>query len=240
LSQHYFDEVMLTYEDMVESAGYKDFSEVPLDLATLYSAADSHQTFKLYGVLAKKLEEEKLTKLFTMLEQPLTQVLFEMEARGIHFDASVLKELDVQVSLQLAQLEDAIALYADKKSGEINLNSPRQIERLLFTTLGLPPQKKRSKGTGYSTDQEVLQALTDKHPVPGLLLSYRELFKLKSTYIDALPTFVNPKTGKTYPFLGLGLKYGRRLSLNLGTCSCRLIIRRLNCVYLPICPGIQC
>jgi DNA polymerase-1 len=198
LSLHYFDEAMLNYEDMVESAGYKDFSEVPLDRATLYSAADSHQTFKLYHLLAKKLEEEKLAKLFTTLEQPLTQVLFAMEAEGIHFDTSALKELDVQVSIQLAQLEDAIALYADKNRGEINLNSPRQIERLLFTTLGLPPQKKSSKGSGYSTDQEVLRALIDKHPVPGLLLSYRELFKLKSTYIDSLPTFVNPKTGKIH------------------------------------------
>lgn len=215
LSQHYFDEAMLNYEDMVESAGYKDFSEVPLDRATLYSAADSHQTLKLYYVLTKKLEEEKLAKLFTTLEQPLTQILFAMEAAGITFDASGLKELDVLVSIKLAELEDAIALYADKKRGEINLNSPRQIERLLFTTLGLPPQKKSSKGSGYSTDQEVLQALVDKHPVPGLLLSYRELFKLKSTYIDALPTFVNPQTGKIHTtFSQIAVATGRLSSFD--------------------------
>lgn len=195
LSSHYFNEDMLTFDDVVKAGGYKDFSYVPLDVATWYSGADAHQTFKLYVLLTKKLAEEKLTKLFELVEQPLTQVLYSMEAEGIAFDVSALKQLDERVSAELIKLEEAILLYADKKRGEINLNSPRQIEHLLFTVLGLPPQKKSGKGTGYSTDQEVLQILADQHPVPGLLLSYRELYKLKSTYIDALPTYVNPTTG---------------------------------------------
>ena len=81
---------------------------------------------------------------------------------------------------------------------ELNLNSPKQVEQLLFVKLQLPPQKKSAKGTGYSTDQEVLQALSPLHPVPGLISKYREFAKLKSTYIDALPEYINPHTNRIH------------------------------------------
>lgn len=106
-----------------------------------------------------------------------------------------LHALNVRVTQEIKSLEAQILMLAGEKQQLINLNSPRQIEQLLFVELGLPPQKKSAKGTSYSTDSEVLEALSALHPVPGLILKYRELFKLKSTYIDALPTYINPKTG---------------------------------------------
>ena len=177
LSEYYFDEPMLSYEEVVKNNKYKNFSYVPLELATTYAASDAHQTLRLVPLLEKELKHEK------------------MENRGIYLDVKQLEELNKRVTLEIKSLEAQIILLAGEKYREINLNSPRQIEHLLFVELQLPPQKKSAKGTSYSTDQEVLEALAAIHPIPGLLLRYRELFKLKSTYIDALPTYVNPKTG---------------------------------------------
>lgn len=198
LSVNYFNESMLTFEDVVKANKYKNFSFVPLELATLYAAVDAHQTFRLKKVLEKELKEENLYELFANIEEPLVDILFKMEREGIYLDVQFLKNLDVEVSARIAALEDEIKGLVGEQINDINLGSPRQVEHLLFTILQLPPQKKSAKGTGYSTDQEVLEALYTLHPVPGLITKHRELSKLKSTYIDALPTYVNPKTGKIH------------------------------------------
>ncbi len=195
LSEYYFDEPMLSYEEVVKNNKYKNFSYVPLELATTYAASDAHQTLRLVPLLEKELKHEKMENLYNEIEFPLISILYEMENRGIYLDVKQLEELNKRVTLEIKSLEAQIILLAGEKYREINLNSPRQIEHLLFVELQLPPQKKSAKGTSYSTDQEVLEALAAIHPIPGLLLRYRELFKLKSTYIDALPTYVNPKTG---------------------------------------------
>ena len=198
LSEHYFNEPMLTYEEVVKFNKYKDFSYVPLGLATEYAAADAHQTFKLKTAVENDLKNEGLLTLYKELEEPIAQILFAMEAEGIALDVPFLQQLDVKVIADLERIEQDILTLVGEKHHNINLNSPRQIEQLLFTDLGLPPQKKSAKGTGYSTDQEVLETLSHLHPVPGLILKYRELAKLKSTYIDALPTYVNPKDGRVH------------------------------------------
>lgn len=195
LSEYYFDEPMLTFEEVVKNNKYKNFSYVPLELATTYAASDAHQTLRLVPLLEKELKQEKMEDLYNQIEFPLISVLYEMEKRGIYLDVKQLEELNKRVTQEIKSLEAQIILLAGEKYRDINLNSPRQIEQLLFVELQLPPQKKSAKGTSYSTDQEVLEALAAIHPVPGLLLRYRELFKLKSTYIDALPNYVNPKTG---------------------------------------------
>ena len=137
-----------------------------------------------------------IEKLYTEIEHPLIQVLVEMEQEGIGLDVELLSKLGQAVhgSLEAVELviKDLVAMP------EINLNSPRQIEDLLFNRLGLPTGKKSAKGTSYSTDQEVLSGLIKLHPVPGLIMQYRELAKLKSTYIDTLPTYVNPNTGRIH------------------------------------------
>lgn len=196
LSVYYFDEPMLSFQEVVKDNKYNDFSYVPLQLATEYAAADAHQTFKLKTAVQESLKTEKMLSIYEQLDGPLIQVLFKMEVEGIHLDTQLLSELDKKVIVELKKIEQSIidVVGQDKK---INLNSPKQVEQLLFVELGLPPKRKSAKGS-YSTDQSVLEELSLLHPVPGLILKYRELFKLKSTYIDALPTYINPKTGNIH------------------------------------------
>ena len=196
LSIRYFDEGMLTYDEVVKSKKLKNFSYVLLEEATLYAAMDAHQTLRLKKVLEKELKQEKLYKLYEQLEMPLCQVLVEMELRGIACDAKVLEKIGTRVTELLGRIHGEIVDNLSEKFKDINLNSPKQVEQLLFYELKLPTQKKSAKRTGYSTDQEVLQALAEMHPVPMLILKYRELYKLKSTYIDALPNYINPQTGR--------------------------------------------
>ncbi len=214
LSMSYFGEQMLSFADVVKDNKYKNFSHVPLDLATDYSAADAHQTLKLYHVFVAAFEKETdLAMQFNDIEMPMLHVLFEMEVQGIILDEAVLKELDVRVSRRLVEIEDQIIQAAGEEHAGINLNSPRQIEALLFEHLKLPTQKKSAKGTSYSTDQEVLMALSDMHIVPALIVQHRELSKLKSTYIDALPTYVNPVTKRIHTtFRQTGVATGRLAS----------------------------
>lgn len=198
LSEHYLNESMLTFADVVQKNKYKNFSYVPLTLATEYGASDAHQTLQLWPLLEKQLQEQDMARLYYDIELPLLQVLLAMEEEGIFVDRDVLAQLDVVVSRDLNELREQIAALIGEEFKDINLNSPKQLEHLFFTHLQLPPQKKSSKKTGYSTDVEVLQELARLHPVPGLILKYRELYKLKSTYIDALPTYINKKTGKVH------------------------------------------
>jgi DNA polymerase-1 len=194
LSEFYFNEVMLNFHEVLNYYKVKDFAQVPLALATRYAAADAHQTYQLAQLLSAELAKDPVTeKLYEDIEHPLIQVLVDMEAEGIAIDVPLLKQLGDTVKGSLDAVEFAIKNMVNMP--DINLNSPRQVEDLLFNQLALPPQKKSAKGTGYSTDQEVLTTLSKMHPVPGLIIQYRELAKLKSTYIDALPTYVNPKTG---------------------------------------------
>lgn len=190
LSLYYFNEAMLTYDHVVKQAGYKNFSYVPLACATAYAAADAHQTFKLAALIMPEIEAQGFTELYYQSELPLNELLAQMQTTGILVDVGMLKDFDLKASDHLDQIEDKIFANIGRLKGSINLNSPKQIEHLLFTDLQLPPQKKSAKGTGYSTDQEVLQILSKVHPVPGLILQHRELSKLKNTYIEALPTFV--------------------------------------------------
>ncbi len=136
--------------------------------------------------------------MYETIEHPLIQVLYAMEKEGIYLDTAMLANLDTEVSKALDILEKEIKQFIPDENRNINLNSPKQIEQLLFVELQLPPQKKSAKGTRYSTDQEVLAILAEMHPVPALLIKYRELAKLKSTYIDSLPTYINPKTGRIH------------------------------------------
>lgn len=207
LSEFYFDETMLTYDEIVGKA--QNFSAIPLDLATKYAAADAHQTLKLYRIFQEALEKQNLITLFYDIEMRVSTLLVQMQIEGIFCDAHVLAELDTLVSADLAIIEEKIGSFTTE---QINLNSPKQIKTLLFDTLNLPPQKKSAKNTGYSTDAEVLHTLAKLHPVPQLLLQYRELFKLKSTYIESLPTYINPISNKIHTSFNQTLVATGRLS----------------------------
>jgi DNA polymerase I len=198
LSTFYFNEPMLTFEEMVKTPKLKDFSYVPLSLATLYSAFDSHQTLRLAKIVEQELNDQEMGALYYTIEMPLLHVLYDMEKRGICADFEMLASLCAQITTALERIQQEILALIGPDQQAINLNSPRQIEQLLFYTLNLPPQKKSGKGTVYSTDQEVLDTLAKLHPVPALIVKYRELFKLKSTYIDALPSYSDPRDKKIH------------------------------------------
>ena len=187
---------MLTFDDVVKSQKLKDFSYVKLYDATQYAAGDAHQTFALKGILEKKLIDLDLKKVYDNIEFPVSNILFNMESEGIKIDVNILKSINLKLNQDINKLEEEIKVFSLEKT--INLNSPKQIEDLLFNILQLPTQKKSAKKTGFSTSQSVLEELSLLHPVPSLLLKYRELYKLKSTYVDALPNYINPKTGKIH------------------------------------------
>lgn len=211
LSQYYLSERMYTFEEVVKNKKLKDFSYVPLAEAVNYAAADAHQTFVLKEILDNKLKELNLVKVFSQVEMPLSDILFKMEAEGIYIDLEILKDIDLRLTESIRQIENEIQDVV-KSEQPLNLNSPKQIEDLLFNKLKLPPQKKSAKRTGYSTDQTVLEELALMHPVPQLLLKYRELYKLKSTYVDALPGYVNPTTKKVHTTFSLTSTATGRLS----------------------------
>ena len=195
LSLQLFDEEMLGYQEVVTKHKAKDFSYVPIVDAVLYAAADAHQTFKLVAYFEKLLKEQELERLLYDIEQPINDILVDMQQEGIYCDKQELDKVGQKVSKKLSKIEGEIKELIGR---DINLNSPKQVKELLFEDLNLTPQKKSGKGKSYSTDAQVLVKLSKEHPVPGLILRYRELYKLKSTYIDALPTFINKKSGRIH------------------------------------------
>lgn len=213
LSHSFFNEDMLTYEDITKTQKYKDFSQVPLELATLYAAADSYQTLRLVTIIQEAFAlDKKRETLYKSIEHPLIDVLYEMEKKGVNLDASLLYALDEKVTADLQIIEAEISAVVGKET--INLNSPRQIEHLLFDVLQLPPQRKSKTGK-FSTDYEVLKVLAALHPIPALIIKHRELTKLKNTYIEALPTYVNKETNRVHTTFGqTGVATGRLASSN--------------------------
>ncbi len=198
LSDYYFQEPMLMFEDIVKKNKYPDFSYVPVSLAAEYAAADAHQTLKLHRIFEKEIHEKNLQDIFHKIEMPLVRVLFNMEILGISMDPNVLHEIDLVVSKEISKLHTQIIDLIGQGYWHINLNSPKQLEELLFVHLKLPVLKKTAQRTSYSTDQEVLKELSKVHPVPGLVMHYRELYKLKSTYLDSLGNYLNPKTNRIH------------------------------------------
>lgn len=195
LSKQIFEEDMVSYADVIKKHQALDFSQIPLIDATIYAAADAHQTFKLVSHFEKELKEKKLDKLFYEIEMPVHEILVDMQHEGIGCDPDVLSALGFKISADLEKIEKEIFVLIGRA---INLNSPKQVRELLFDELKLTPQGKSDKGDTYSTDAQVLSKLAREHVVPGMILKYRELYKLKSTYVDALPTYINPKTGKIH------------------------------------------
>ena len=139
--------------------------------------------------------DSSLWNLYQEVELPLSAILREMEQAGVRIDVPMLKQAETQLNEELQTLEQQIYTSA---STTFNINSPKQVGEVLFDQLQLDAKAKKSKNGQYSTSEEVLLALKPKHPVVGMILAYRELKKLISTYISALPTYINPATGKIH------------------------------------------
>lgn len=140
-------------------------------------------------------KDEALWTMFNEVEWPLVPVLREMEEAGVRFDLNILKQAETELTQEAQALEQQIYALAEK---EFNINSPKQVGEVLFEDLRLDPSAKKSSKGAYSTSEEVLLGIRDKHPIVGKILDYRELKKLVSTYITALPAYINPKTGKIH------------------------------------------
>lgn len=170
------------------------FDRVPLAEAGYYAACDAYATYKLACYFLSAMSSEALA-LFYEVEAPLARVIADMEWTGVSLDTAYLQTLSETLDEKLKALESQIY---DQSGGPFNLNSPKQVGEILFETLGIPPTKKTKGKTGYSTDVKVLEQLKEAHPIIPLILDYRGLFKLKSTYIDALPALVHASTGRLH------------------------------------------
>ncbi len=167
--------------------------DVPIDKITEYACEDADYTARLKELFEKELKEKELTKILTDIELPLLPILMKMERTGIYLDAEELKTIGTVQSRDLEELKITIFKEA---GGEFNLNSPKQLSEILFTKLGLKqPFKKK---TEFSTGADVLEALALQHGIARLILEYRGLEKLRSTYIEALPYSILPKTGRIH------------------------------------------
>lgn len=208
IALEYLNYKTMTYAE-VTGAGKKQigFSAVDVKTATRYSGEDADITLRLRQTLAPLLKEQNIEKLFRELEMPLMEVLADMERIGVKIDADFLKNMSAKLGTEIAQIERTIYGLAGT---EFNINSPKQLAEILFVKLALTPIKKTK--TGFSTNVDVLEELAHVHPLPAEILKYRTLAKLKSTYIDALPLMINPKTGRLHTSLNQTVTATGRLS----------------------------
>ncbi len=186
---------MTTYQDVVTKTkgAEQSFASVELDKASPYACTDADMTLRLARHLAARIDERGLRSLHDDVELPLSSVLIDMEMTGVLVDTGRLAQLGRTVEAQMLELE---ALAKKQAGRDFNVNSPRQLESILFDELKLRVVK-RTK-TSRSTDASVLEALADEHELVGTILEHRQLSKLKGTYIDALPRLVHPQTGRIH------------------------------------------
>jgi DNA polymerase-1 len=210
LSETHLGHKPISYKDVTGTGKAKtSFAEVPLDKATAYAAEDADVTLRLWRVLRPRLAAERMTAVYETLERPLVDVLLRMEARGIRVDRAILARLSGDFAQGLARLEAEIHLLAGET---FNIGSPKQMGDILFGKLGLPGAKKTATGA-WATGADILEDLAGQgHELPRRILDWRQLSKLKSTYTDALPTFINPTTGRVHTSYALAATTTGRLS----------------------------
>ncbi|MBW2340906.1 MAG: DNA polymerase I [Deltaproteobacteria bacterium] len=195
LAQHYLGYKMISYDEVTDHNRYTSFASVDVDTAKEYSCEDAEITLLLKTVLEDKLKETDNYKLFQDLEMKLIPVIMEMEMTGIRIDVDFFKKMSKKFAHELSDIESRIF---DLTGEKFNINSPQQLGYILFEKLRLPVKKKTKKKSGYSTDVEVLTELAGIHEIPSLLLRFRTITKLKSTYLDALVSLVNPASGRVH------------------------------------------
>jgi DNA polymerase I len=196
LSERYLGISTIRFEDVAgKGAKQLSFGEVSIDKAAEYSAEDADITMRLHRVLRSKLEQTpSLLRLYDEIEQPLVPVLFRMEHHGVLIDQNMLKVQSGEIAVRLREVE----AQAHREAGApFNLESPKQLQQILFEKLQLPVLRKTPSGTP-STAEDVLEELADAHALPKMILEYRGLAKLRSTYTDKLPEQINPDTGRVH------------------------------------------
>ncbi|MEE9146448.1 MAG: DNA polymerase I, partial [Candidatus Tectomicrobia bacterium] len=209
LAQVYLQYTPMSFEEVAgKGAKQVTFDQVDIERATAYSAEDADVTSLLVQVQKPRLAEDGLERLFHEAEMPLIEVLAAVEMRGIMIDAAYLHGMSKRLLVQMdGLLQDIYTLAAE----EFNVNSSQQLQQILFEKLRLPSGKKTKSG-GYSTDVSVLENLAIEHELPRLILDYRHLAKMKSTYVDALPQLINAHTGRIHTSLNQTITETGRLS----------------------------
>ncbi|MFK5952688.1 MAG: DNA polymerase I [Desulfobacterium sp.] len=200
----------IKYEEMVGKGKNRiTFNEVEIEKAVDYAAEDADITLLAYHILEKRIRENGLNALMKEIEIPLVPVLARMEMNGIRVDTEKLSDLSQSFEQEMFIIEEEIFSLAGER---FNVNSSQQLGTILFEKLKLPTQKKTKKKTGYSTDIDVLTKLAQSHELPALILRYRSLGKLKSTYTDALQLLVHPKTHRIHTSFNQSITATGRLS----------------------------
>ena len=228
---------MVSFEDLVgKGKTRKLITEVPLQALVDYSAEDADMTLRIYHHQLPLLREQSLLELCEQMEFPLTGVLARMELAGIALDTACLADM----SKELERLLDNLVRDIHRLAGQtFNINSTPQLRDILFTKLNLPTVRKTK--TGFSTDVSVLETLRGHHPIVDRLLEYRQLTKLKSTYVDALPTLVHPRTGRVHTSFNQTVAATGRLSSsdpNLQNIPIRTELgRAIRKAFVPGSPG---
>jgi DNA polymerase-1 len=207
LALEYLGHTTIKYKDVVGTASKEiGFDQVQIDRATEYAAEDADITWRLYEELSGLLKGDDL-KIFEKLELPLLEVLGDMELQGMALDKPHLQKLSQRIHLLLTEQEKEIYELAGE---QFNINSPKQLSVILFEKLELPVIKKTK--TGYSTDVSVLEELSAEHELPEVILLYRQLAKLKSTYVDALQEEIFGKTVRVHTSFNQSVAATGRLS----------------------------
>lgn len=206
LALHWLGRKMETFAELTENAALED---LPREKVAAYCCADSSAALELSRLLDEKLRDDPfLHRVYRHVELPLVTVLAHMEERGVGLNSRALAETGEELRARLAELCE----LGNRQAGRpVNLGSPGQVSRVLFSELGLPPVRK-TPGGGLSSSMSVLQTLEGAHPFVATVMEYRELSKLLSTYIDSLPRFVNPETGLIHTTFNQAVTATGRLS----------------------------
>jgi len=210
LAKKYLEHSAISYKEIVGSGkNQKSFNEIDIDKASIYAAEDADITFRLWKILKPKLLEEKVSSVYETIERPLAKVIMDIEKNGVCIDEEILKELSLKFQKEILNIESKCFEIV---GSEFNLGSPKQIGEILFDKLKIKGGKKTPSGA-WSTDAETLNFLASSgNTLPKLLLEWRGLSKLKSTYTDALPTYVNKKTKRIHTSYSMSSTSTGRLS----------------------------
>jgi DNA polymerase-1 len=196
LAQEHLNHKMVAYSEVTGTGKDQiNFAEVPIETASRYAAEDADATWLLRQKFVPQLAEQKLEELFHAVEMPLVSILAGMENHGVLLDSPLLGRLSADFAGRISTLEEQVFELAGER---FNLNSPKQLGEVLFEKMGLKSVKKSKGKSGWSTDNEVLTALAEEQEIARLIVRYRSVAKLKSTYTDALPRLVNPRTGRVH------------------------------------------
>ncbi len=213
LSESYLGYRPISYDELVGKKGKQQLPirNVPVELVAEYAAEDADITLQLQQTFAPKLVEMGARPVFETIEMPLVPVLAGMENEGIRLDTQALADFSDGLGKEIIQIQDQIW---EQAGTHFNINSPQQLGKILFEHLKISDTAKKTATKQYSTAEDVLTKLAHKHPIVQLILDYRSLVKLKSTYVDALPALVNKQTGHVHTSYNQAVAATGRLSSN--------------------------